>query len=155
MRLSISFITLILSIFSVNCSDKSSAEDQKSHKAIIYYNGEGELKIDYEGTGLRKQSEIFDKGKKVTFVGIHLSDYSVADWKDIKYEDASFAGSITTTGLPDDEVSCNLSVSNKVPMIIEFLGLESQNKTKTVYDLSPGKHNVVFKANIVKFYERE
>jgi hypothetical protein len=129
----------------------------KNHRAILYFDGEGQIQMDYEGTGYRQQS--FQGGGKVGFKAMHLNHWTDKDIHNEKWVDASFEGEVVISGEGDRNVRIDLRIDNKVPFEIQTMGITpkvSQKASEPVsHNFSPGHHELHIEGAISEYYEKQ
>lgn len=146
------------------CSESENAEvsapeqtSLKEHRAILYYDGEGRLQMDYEGTGYRQSST--QRGEDVEFRAMHLNHWTEKDIQNEKHVDAQFAGTIASSGEGGRHVRIDLEVKTKVNFEIHLMGMQPRDE-ELVGEIvektfSPGEHVLRFEGVIKNQYGRK
>ena len=129
---------------------------EKSHRAILYFDGERRLQMDYEGTGYRQSSLV--NGESVEFKAMHLNHWTDQDIHNRKWVDASFKGTVATSGEDGHDVRVYLKVENKVPFEIQTMGITpkgSQESSEPIaHQFSPGDHELLIEGKVTGLYEK-
>lgn len=133
------------------------AATAKYHRAILYFDYEQQLQMDYEGTGYRQFS--MHGGESVEFKAMHLfGQWTNKDIHDEKWVDASFKGTILTSGEDDNDVRISLMVKNKVPFEIQTMGISpngSQESSNPIsHNFPPGQHELLIEGKITDLYQK-
>ena len=150
------FPLILCTLLGCNRSEKP-ASSAKSHRAILYFDGERRFQMDYEGTGYRQSS--LQRGDSVEFKAMHLEHGADKEIHHEKWVDASFEGTVTTSGDEDREVRINLKVDNKVPFEIQTMGVTpegvDQSSEPIPHHFSPGHHELVIEGKMTELFEKE
>jgi hypothetical protein len=113
--------------------------------------------MDYEGTGYRQSSLQCDD--LVEFKAMHLNHWTDKDIHNEKWVDASFEGTVTTSGDDGCDVRINLRVDNKVPFEIQTMGVSPKGAQQTSepipHNFSPGHHELLIEGKIAELYEKQ
>jgi hypothetical protein len=129
----------------------------KQHHAILYFDGEQKLQMDYEGTGYKQSSS--QGGDSVEFKAMHLNHWTDKDIHNEKWVDASFKGSVVTSGKDTLNVRISLKVDNQVPFEIQTLGIiakGSESSSDPVsHQFSPGQHELLIEGEVTGLYEKQ
>ena len=138
-------------------SSEETAPTPKQHRAILYFDGNQKLQMDYEGTGYRQSSSRSDES--VEFKAMHLNHWTDKDIHNEKWVDASFQGSVVTSGEDSFNVKISLKVDNKVPFDIQTLGItpkSSQHSDEPVsHQFSPGQHELIIEGEVTGLYDKQ
>ena len=138
-------------------SSKQPTATAKNHRAILYFDGERRLQMDYEGTGYRQSS--LQNGESVEFKAMHLNHWTDKDIHNEKWVDASFVGTVATSGDDGHDVRVNLTVDNKVPFEIQTMGITSKRSQESSepisHNFSPGHHELLIEGTITGHYEKK
>ena len=133
------------------------ASPLKQHRAILYFDGDQKIQMDYEGTGYRQSSSQGDK--TVKFKAMHLNHWTEKDIHNEKWVDASFEGTFVTSGEDTLNVRISLKVDNKVPFDIQTLGITpkgSQPSNDPIsHQFSPGQHELIIEGDVTVFYDEQ
>jgi hypothetical protein len=140
------------------CSKSDNSEGvEKWHRATLYFDTEGLLQTNYEGTGLLQMSSF--NGMHAHFKAIHLEHWSQKDFMNAKYVDASFEGLFEPSEGDGKNVSVELSINNQVPLEIRLRGIIPQDYKnpgeEVVYRYPAGQHSLKLKGTVAHFYKRE
>ena len=135
-----------------------SAPIERCHCVVIYFDGADTLQMDYEGTGLRQSSTVADN-KNVSFKAIHLESWHQADFRDEKYVDGEFSGTVSRSGDDDSGVLIELEFDNRVPFEVRLLGMrqevEEVPEDGITQKIEIGKHKFRFEGTIFGRYEKQ
>lgn len=138
-------------------SSEETAPTPKQHRAILYFDGNHKLQMDYEGTGYRQSSSQGDES--LEFKAMHLNHWTEKDINNEKWVDASFQGAIVTSGEEPFNVRISLKVDNKVPFDIQTLGITpkgSQHSDDPVsHQFSPGQHELIIEGEVTGIYDKQ
>ena len=112
--------------------------------------------MDYEGTGYRQSS--LQREDSVEFKAMHLDHWTDKDIHNEKWVDASFEGTVTTSGDDDSDVRISLKVDNKVPFEIQTMGITPidarQSSEPIPHNFSPGHHELLIEGKVTELYEK-
>lgn len=129
----------------------------KQHRAILYFDGDQKLQMDYEGTGYRQSSSQGDE--LVEFKAMHINHWTEKDIHNEKWVDASFKGTVVTSSKEPFTVRISLKLDNKVPFDIQTLGITpkgSQHSDDPVsHPFSPGQHEVIIEGEVTGLYDTQ
>jgi hypothetical protein len=113
--------------------------------------------MDYEGTGYRQSS--LQRDDSVQFKAIHLNRWDDKDIHNEKWVDASFEGTVITSGDNDRDVRINLRVDNKVHFEIQTMGVTpkgaQQSSDPISHNFDPGQHELLIEGKITELYEKQ
>ena len=156
-RLLLALVTVLSSACRDPNPDSIEATDGREHTAILFFDTEGKLQIEYEGTGYRQFSSTGDS--EVEFRAIHLDGEDGVDIQDESLVDALFSGTYSTKGPEERELSIRLSVESKVPLTIRLMGI-SKNGSDSAIELfekrfSLGAADFEFDGKIISYYEAQ
>lgn len=133
------------------------ASTAKQHRAILYFDGDQKLQMDYEGTGYRQSSSV--GGESVEFKAMHINHWTEKDIHNKKWVDASFRGTVVTSGEDTLHVQINLKVDNKVPFEIQTLGITPKGSESTdepvSHHFSPGQHDLVIEGEVTGLFDEQ
>lgn len=142
----------------LGCKDsEQSTAITKQHRAILYFDGEQKLQMDYEGTGYRQSST--HGAETVEFKAMHLNQSMDQDIQNEKWVDASFRGTFITSGENPVHVRISLKLDNQVPFEIQTLGITAKGSPRSdepvSYQFSPGQHEVIIEGDITGIYDKK
>ena len=153
----LSFFILSLISCEKPVKSESSIESSKHHRAIIYFDPDEEIQIDYEGTGYRQSS--MRSGEEVEFKAIHFNPSTDEDIQNEKWVDTSFKGTVTLSGEENENVRIVLKVDNKVPFEIQSMGIRpkaaKESDEAITYKFSPGQHDLIIEGKVTDYFEKE
>jgi len=113
--------------------------------------------MDYEGTGYRQLSLL--NGESVKFKAMHLNHWTDKDIHHPKWVDASFVGTIATSGEDGHDVRVDLQVDNQVPFEIQTMGITpkgSQESSDPIsHHFTPGHHELLIEGKITAQYQKQ
>ncbi|MFM2165782.1 MAG: hypothetical protein RIS79_153 [Verrucomicrobiota bacterium] len=142
----------------INCKKSEVATPVvKQHRAILYFDSEQKFRMDYEGTGYRQFSS--QDGDSIEFKAMHLNNWTDKDIHDEKWVDASFQGTMSTSGEDTLNVQISVKVNNQVPFEIQTLGITpkgSQSSSDPVsHPFAPGQHELLIEGQVTDLYDKQ
>ena len=155
--LALTICTLISCEKPENKITEESTPAPKQHRAILYFDGDQKFQMDYEGTGYRQSSSQGDES--VEFKAMHINHRTDKDIHNEKWVDASFRGTVVTSGEDSCNVKIILKVDNKVPFDIQTLGITpkgSEHSDDPVsHEFSPGQHELIIEGEVTGLYGKQ
>jgi hypothetical protein len=136
---------------------EETAPSAKHHRAIIYFDGDQKLQIDYEGTGYKQFSS--QGNGLIEFKAMHLNHWTEKDIRNEKWVDASFKGTFVISGKETLNVRISLMVDNKVPFNIQTLGITHKGSLHSddpaSHPFSAGNHELIIEGEVTGLYDME